>query len=176
MSTAVVVEKCHIQTALEYLLDFAENKMCHKCVPCPIGTRHSIELLGKLASSEGSVDDLKLLKSIASGMKESVMCKKGKDAGAYLESAIEEHVIEFEEHVAGICTSRSCLPLVKFVVNPDKCTLCGVCKEVCPENAIIGETPLPYLAGFKPFYIRNQKCTRCGVCLPLCEPEAIEII
>lgn len=176
MSIVVAVEKCYIQTALDYMVDFAENKMCQKCVPCPIGTRHSIELLRKLSSSEGSVEDLRLLKAIAAGMKEAVLCKKGKDAGVYLEGVIEDNSDEFEEHAAGICAPRTCLPLVKFVVNPAKCTLCGVCKEVCPEDAIIGEKPSAYLAGFKPFYIRDQKCTRCGQCLPLCEPEAIEII
>ncbi len=45
---------------------------------------------------------------------------------------------------------------------PEKCTLCGICQDVCPSGAIaVTETDLRYEAG---------KCARCGRCYNKC-PE-----
>lgn len=173
MNLALAVEKCHIQRALDYLYDFAEQRMCHKCVPCPIATKHALEILNQFSSGEGTIEDFFALKKIAQMMKMVVMCKKGKDAASYLEAILTEHEPEFKEHISGICGPKTCLPLVKFIIIPDKCTACGACKDVCPERAIVGKAPLPYIALSEPFVIQDKKCTRCGRCLPVCEFNAI---
>jgi NAD-dependent dihydropyrimidine dehydrogenase PreA subunit len=54
--------------------------------------------------------------------------------------------------------------------------MCGLCKEVCPQEAIVGEEYLPYLADNEPYYININKCDNCGLCLPVCEANAIELI
>lgn len=47
----------------------------------------------------------------------------------------------------------------------DKCTLCGVCSEVCPFNAITVKKE-----GWK---ISEKKCFGCGVCVENCPESAI---
>ena len=72
--------------------------------------------------------------------------------------------------------ARSCSSLVHYRVIPERCTMCGLCKEVCPQGAIVGEEYLPYLADNEPYYININKCDNCGLCLPVCEANAIELI
>jgi MinD superfamily P-loop ATPase len=50
-------------------------------------------------------------------------------------------------------------------IDPDKCTLCGKCSEICHYKAIvvIGETVLPF----------EELCHSCGGCLAVCPEKAI---
>lgn len=173
--SAVVAERCCVQLALEYMEEFARERMCHRCVPCVIATDQVIDLLRKFSDKAGTPEELQWLESIALGMQETVMCKLGREAGGYLEETVSTYRDQFEQHINGRCLQKSCLALVRFKIVPEKCTLCGICKDVCEEDAIVGEKGTPFVADFKPFCIRDEKCTRCGRCLPLCEAEAIEV-
>jgi MinD superfamily P-loop ATPase len=50
-------------------------------------------------------------------------------------------------------------------IDPDKCTLCGKCSEICRFNAIVivAETVLPF----------EELCHSCGGCLAVCPEKAI---
>lgn len=56
---------------------------------------------------------------------------------------------------------------VPIRVIEEKCTLCGVCIEACPENAIKEEDGR--------IVINESLCTLCGICASVCEEEAIVI-
>jgi len=51
-------------------------------------------------------------------------------------------------------------------IDPERCTGCGICVEVCPQEAIkvydIAE-------------VDGEKCTDCGTCVEECPNEAITI-
>ena len=49
------------------------------------------------------------------------------------------------------------------VINKDKCTECGLCKELCRWDAISGE-----------FQVDSIACEGCGVCVYFCPEEAID--
>ena len=51
-----------------------------------------------------------------------------------------------------------------FVITSD-CIKCGVCADVCPENAIVEDETQ---------YIIIEICIDCGICLPECPIEAIK--
>jgi len=65
------------------------------------------------------------------------------------------------------------VPRVKNLLNPypvqdrKKCTICGVCQKVCPQNAI-------QIKGSRIKFDYNS-CTRCFCCSELCPQGAIEI-
>lgn len=49
----------------------------------------------------------------------------------------------------------------------DKCTLCGICIDSCPVNALLHEDDK--------IVIDETLCTLCGICISICEEDAIEI-
>jgi uncharacterized protein (DUF362 family)/NAD-dependent dihydropyrimidine dehydrogenase PreA subunit len=51
--------------------------------------------------------------------------------------------------------------------DPDKCTSCGICTEVCPGDAII-------LAGIPE--IQDQGCIQCFCCIELCPKGALGVV
>ena len=70
-------------------------------------------------------------------------------------------------------------------VDPDKCTDCGACEEVCPvevqrsfgdgletRKAIYKYYPK---ALGKAYVVDPEACTRCGKCLEVCDPDAIDL-
>ena len=52
-------------------------------------------------------------------------------------------------------------------IDPEVCTSCGHCQEVCPEDAIEA------IPGWK--YVINDRCTACGKCVEACPVSAIEL-
>jgi heterodisulfide reductase subunit A len=70
-------------------------------------------------------------------------------------------------------------------VNPDRCTLCKACLEVCPvevEREFGGGLEkrkaiyLPYPQAIpRGLVIDPHTCTRCGECVKVCGPEAIDL-
>jgi len=51
------------------------------------------------------------------------------------------------------------------VINPDTCTSCGACAEVCPSEAIS--------EGTDSYVIDPDACTDCGSCVEECPTESI---
>ena len=52
------------------------------------------------------------------------------------------------------------------VVDQEECIKCGICADVCPEEAI---TMMDITV------IDNQKCTGCGACVEACPDQAITL-
>ncbi|MFC2056522.1 NADH-ubiquinone oxidoreductase-F iron-sulfur binding region domain-containing protein [Chloroflexota bacterium] len=169
----VVNEICEIGRTLELLSD-AQDKTCGRCIPCMVGLTQIIETLQKLTLGEGEESDIHLLRLLSSGMG-TARCKAGQDAAEVLANALLTG--EFEEHIEKKqCPKKACPGLTTYRIIAEKCTMCGLCKEVCPEGAIFGEEYIPYLADNDPYAIRAEKCTKCGLCLPVCAEAAIELV
>ena len=56
-----------------------------------------------------------------------------------------------------------------FVIDPEKCTQCGECQDICPTGAI-SQTPEG------PFAVDNELCADCAVCQEICEQGSISEI
>ena len=52
-------------------------------------------------------------------------------------------------------------------INPDKCTYCGICAEVCEYNAIA------IIKRAEKFFISEDLCHGCGACSHFCPENAI---
>jgi len=52
-------------------------------------------------------------------------------------------------------------------INPDKCTGCKLCVEICPVEAIGMEN--------KKAKVDTDKCVDCGQCVEQCLAEAISL-
>ncbi len=162
---------CPVQKALYYITEFISGPLCGKCFPCSMGSYEARLRLQALADGRGTGADVRALKRIAAEMAEASMCKKGKDTAAFITAWTSAGA--FDEHAGGNCAAGECLPFIEYRVDPDKCTMCGVCKDACKYGAILGEKAKPFMGGYLSFEIRQKRCTKCSECIKVCPEKAI---
>lgn len=167
-------KKCPVQKSLYFIEEFLAGPMCGKCFPCSFGSYEARIRLKRVAGGIAADADLASIKRITSNMIEASMCKKGKDTAKFILDNIDSK--EFTEHLSGVCTGSECMEYIKYVIIPEKCTMCGICQDVCKDNAIIGEKKKSYLSGYLPFEIIQKRCTKCGECIKVCPTGAIIIV
>jgi len=63
-----------------FYLDFTVDESCGKCAPCRIGGRQLLEVLNRIASGNGSEDDIAEAKRICKTMKSASLCGLGQTA------------------------------------------------------------------------------------------------
>jgi len=166
--------KCQVKRALYYIEEFLAGPMCGKCFPCEMGTYEAAVRLRNITSGMGDEADLAAIKKIADEMLLTSRCKRGKDTA---QSILEWMATDaYTAHIKGRCPERECKAFIEYRIIPEKCTMCGLCKEACNYNAITGEKAVPYLSGFLPFEIRQKRCRKSGECIKVCPVDAIEIV
>lgn len=165
---------CPVLKARYYVTEFLAGPMCGRCLPCSLGSYEAKVRLENLAGGRGSEADIRALGRIAQEMQDGSMCKKGKDTAKFILEWLDADV--YREHAEGRCPDRKCLSYIEYRILPEKCTLCGACKEACRHVAILGEKRKPYLSGYRPFEIRQKKCTKCDECRKVCPEGAVVIV
>ncbi len=60
------------------------------------------------------------------------------------------------------------VPAITSRIDPDKCTMCGLCARICPYHAIQGGKELGY------YQVVEAACQGCGACVPECRFGAID--
>lgn len=172
--SAAEERRCPVQRSLYYMEEFLAGPMCGRCHPCMLGTYEAVVRLKNIIGGQGTEQDLSVLRYIASEMLEGSMCKKGKDSARFMLQWMEGDV--FTAHIEGRCPDRECLAFVEYRVIPEKCTMCGLCKDVCRYGAVFGEKAKPFVGGYLPFEIRQKRCTKCDECRKVCPTGAIVIV
>ncbi|RPI37040.1 MAG: 4Fe-4S dicluster domain-containing protein [Nitrospiraceae bacterium] len=174
IKTAAEAKGCPVQKALYFMTEFLAGPMCGRCFPCAMGSFEARIRLQNLVEGKGADADVLALKKIAKHMIDASFCKKGKDTGKFILDWMTTDV--FQEHVEGRCPHMQCASLIEYRIIPEKCVMCGDCKDVCKYHAIDGEKRKPFKAGYFPFEIRQKRCTRCGECIKVCPEGAIILV
>ncbi len=167
-------KKCPVQKARYYVTEFLAGPMCGKCLPCALGSYEARVRLENLSEGRGSASDVAALRRIAAEMLEGSRCKKGKDTATFILDWMSTNI--YEDHVNGRCPDRECQAFIEYRVVPEKCTMCGLCKDACHYGAVIGEKRKPYLSNYRPYEIRQRKCTKCDECRKVCPTGAVVIV
>jgi ferredoxin len=155
--------------------DDSKDGMCSKCHPCKLGIYDAVKIFEMIQAGRGTAKHVAQLGRIAADVKDGGMCKKGKDHADILAAFLKDHAAVLERHVQGVCTERECAALVTYVINPDACTMCDKCREVCKDHAIEGQKKEQYKTGFTAYRIRQKRCTHCGECVKVCPEGAVFI-
>ena len=159
---------CMVETA-RFFMSFTQAESCGKCVPCREGTNRMLEILNRIVSGEGTLEDIDLLEEIGFVVKEGSLCGLGKTAPNPVLSTLkyfkEEYLAHIEEKT---CPARQCKKLEYYYIDPDKCKGCTICAKQCPSRAIFG---IPK----EPFFISQERCVKCGICITVCPFGAIEL-
>jgi len=155
--------------------DDSKDGMCSKCHPCKLGIYDAIKIFELIQAGKGNAKHSAQLHRIAVEVKDGGMCKKGKDHADILAAFLRDHQEELNRHIKGVCTIHECKYLVRYEINPDLCTMCDKCREVCKDFAVEGLKAVQYKGGFTPYRIRQKRCTHCGECIKVCPEGAIYI-
>ncbi len=154
-------ETCMVDVA-RYFIEFLTDESCGKCAPCREGLRQMHRILTRITRGEGREGDLERLLELSALAKEVSLCALGGTAPNPFLSTYRYFREEYEAHVKEKrCPALACKALVRYVIDPARCTACLICMRKCPEGAIDGGKHRIHV-------IVQEKCTSCGTCLEVC--------
>ncbi len=153
----------------KFYLEFTVDESCGKCTPCRIGTRRLLQLLEKITSGNGEMEDLDKIEELATHMKNSSLCALGQSAPNPILSTLAHFRQEYIDHIVSKkCTAGVCKALLAYEIDPEKCKGCTKCARNCPVGAISGKVKEVHT-------IDKTKCIKCGVCQKNCNFDAIYV-
>ncbi len=159
-------DNCMVDIA-KFFLEFTVDESCGKCAPCRIGTRRMLEILNKITSGQGTLEDIDLLEELCEHVKANSLCGLGQTAPNPVLSTLKHFRDEYVAHVVDKkCPAGVCKALLNFHIEADKCKGCTKCARNCPVGAISGEVRQPHS-------IDVSKCIKCGACIENCSFGAI---
>jgi NADH-quinone oxidoreductase subunit F len=158
-------DTCMVDVA-RYFLDFLQCESCGKCVPCREGIKRMLEIITDITTGRGKEEDIELLQELADMVKDFSLCGLGKTAPNTVLSTLRYFRDEYVAHVKDKkCPAGICRDLIEYFILEDKCTGCGACLKLCPQQAIDAYGLI--------HTIDPAKCIRCGICRDACPFEAI---
>ena len=151
----------------KFYLEFTVDESCGKCTPCRVGTKRLLQILEKITSGKGTMEDIDKLEELATHMKSSSLCALGQSAPNPVLSTLKSFRDEYEAHIKDKkCPAGVCKSLLSYEIVADKCKGCTLCARNCPVKAINGTVKQPHV-------IDQSKCIKCGVCMSNCKFNAI---
>ena len=157
---------CMVDIA-KFFLEFTVDESCGKCTPCRVGTKRLLEILNKITSGNGTLEDIDKMEELCYYIKENSLCGLGQTAPNPVLSTLKYYRDEYEAHVVEHrCPAGACKALTNYSIEADKCKGCTLCARNCPVGAISGSVKQPHV-------IDTTKCIKCGVCMEKCKFGAV---
>ena len=126
-----------------------------------------LSILNDIVSGKGKSEDIDQLVGLGEDIIDGSLCGLGKSAPNPVLTTLRYFKAEYEAHILEKrCPAKRCIPLLKFEVEPEICTKCGLCFRSCPVEAI--EWKKKEVAR-----IDKEKCIKCMTCFDKCRFDAI---
>lgn len=159
-------DNCMVDIA-KFFLDFTVDESCGKCTPCRIGTKRLSEMLEKITSGNGTLEDLDKMEELCYYIKDNALCGLGQTAPNPVLSTLRYFRDEYIAHVVDKkCPAGVCKALLSYIIDANTCRGCTLCSRICPSGAIQGKVKEAHI-------IDQSKCIKCGACMEKCRFGAI---
>ena len=164
--TVITDKQCLIQ-ACETRLQQNRETGCGKCTFCREGLNQLYYHISDITAGKGKKEALPMVQEIGEAMRFSCACSVGCAGADFTLDALDGFMSEFEAHIkkrkcpAGVCTC-----FMTIYIDPQACTGCEDCADVCPADCIEGKAGYIHM-------IDEFDCTKCGKCMGVCEEDAI---
>ena len=123
-------DDCMVDIA-KFFMTFSQDESCGKCTPCREGTTRMLEILERITTGNGTLEDLDKLKRLGLLMRRASLCGLGRAAANPVLSTLEHFRDEYLAHVTEHrCPAHKCKSLVHYEINPEKCVGCTVCAGI----------------------------------------------
>ena len=166
-------DNCMVDIA-KFFLGFTVDESCGKCTPCRVGTKRLYEILEKITSGNGTMEDLDTMEDLCNYIKNNSLCALGQTAPNPVLSTYLRFKDEYIAHVRDKkCPAGVCKGLLNFSIDKDVCIGCGLCAKNCPAGAIFKTDYIAEGHKLPSYAIDPAKCVKCGACMDNCKKNAI---
>ena len=166
-------DTCMVDIA-RFFLEFTVDESCGKCTPCRVGTRRLLEILNKIISGNGEMEDIERMEELCNYIKSASLCGLGQTAPNPVISTLRYFKDEYIAHIVDkTCPAGVCKKLLRYSIDPEKCIGCGKCAKTCPAEAISKTTYVAPGHKLPSMTIASEKCVKCGACIDSCKFNAI---
>ncbi|MEM0385138.1 MAG: NuoF family protein [Nitrososphaeria archaeon] len=101
-------ESCIVDTA-RFFIDFCMDESCGKCVPCRAGLPKVREILDKIMSGKGKIEDLNVLEELCYVIKDASLCGLGQTAPNPVLTTLNYFKQEYLAHIIErMCPAKKC--------------------------------------------------------------------
>jgi NADH-quinone oxidoreductase subunit F/NAD(P)H dehydrogenase (quinone)/NADP-reducing hydrogenase subunit HndC len=126
-----------------------------------------LELLVKICDGRGEPEDIAAMEDLSVMIKETALCGLGQTGPNPVLSTLRYFREEFEAHILEKrCPAKRCVALLRFEIDPELCSKCGLCFKACPAEAIVWRKK-------EVARIVKDKCVKCLTCFDRCRFGAI---
>lgn len=116
-------DTCMVNLA-KYFMEFLVEESCGQCVPCRVGTKQLLEILNRICSGKGKMEDLDTLEELGKMIKTASFCGLGQTAPNAVLTTLRYFRDEYIEHIKyGYCRAGACADLVL-----------APCTNICPAD------------------------------------------
>ncbi|MBI5528055.1 MAG: SLBB domain-containing protein [Deltaproteobacteria bacterium] len=156
-------DNCVVETA-RFFLEFTQAESCGKCTFCRIGTRHMLDILTRITTGNGRLEDLSLLDELGREITDGSLCGLGKTAPNPVVTTLRFFRDDYEAHIQEKrCPARTCRDLMSYYILPERCARgCDACVGSCPTEAIYTDEKRRIKV------IDQALCVKCESCVLAC--------